>query len=70
MDRLLSVDEAAETLGLSSWTIRAWIGSGRIGSTKLGSRRLIPSSEVTRLITEGTTPASEPTTNLPRAAEK
>jgi excisionase family DNA binding protein len=55
--RLLSVDHVAEVLSVSPWTIRAWIQSGRLGSAKLGSRRLIPQSEIDRLIQKASTPA-------------
>lgn len=56
---LLSVDEAASALGLSPWTIRAWISKGRIASAKLGTRRLIPQSELDRLIQESLVPRYE-----------
>ena len=54
MDNLLSVEKAAEVLSISPWTVRAWIAKGRLGSTKLGSRRLIPQSEIEKLIANGT----------------
>jgi excisionase family DNA binding protein len=56
---LLSVDEAATALGLSPWTIRAWISKGRIASAKLGTRRLIPQPELDRLIQESLVPRYE-----------
>ncbi|MBX3276433.1 MAG: helix-turn-helix domain-containing protein [Acidobacteria bacterium] len=49
-DRLLGLETAAGWLGLSVWTLRKWIQEGKIKSAKLGSRRLIPMSEVRRLI--------------------
>lgn len=49
-DRLVGLDTAAGWLGLSVWTLRKWVQEGRIRSAKLGSRRLIPVSEVRRLI--------------------
>ena len=39
--RLMSVRTAAEELGLSVWTLRAWAYSGRIGSHKVGNRLMI-----------------------------
>ena len=51
-ERVYSVEVAAELLSLSPWTIRKWIAEKKISSCKLGSRRVIPKSEVTRLITE------------------
>jgi excisionase family DNA binding protein len=57
MDKLLSVEKAALVLGVSPWTVRAWITQGRLGSAKLGSRRLIRESEIERLIKESSIPA-------------
>ncbi len=56
---LFSVDEAVAVLRLSPWTLRAWLSAGKIGSIKLGSRRLIIRAEIDRLITEGTVPATK-----------
>jgi excisionase family DNA binding protein len=51
VDRLLSIEAAAELLGnISPWTVRKWIAERKIKSCKLGSRRLIPCSEIKRLI--------------------
>jgi len=54
MDNLLSVEKTAEVLSISPWTVRAWITKGKLGSTKLGSRRLVPQSEIEKLIAKGT----------------
>ena len=51
-DRLVSIKDAAAILAISPWTVRAWIVQGRITSAKLGARRLIPESEINRLLTE------------------
>ena len=56
-DRLLSVMEVSELLGLRPVTIRQWIAARRIASVHLGRRRLIPASEVRRLISENLVPA-------------
>jgi excisionase family DNA binding protein len=53
MEALRSIDVAAERLSVSPWTIRAWAAEGRLKSVKLGSRRLIPESEILRVIAEG-----------------
>ena len=50
MERLYSVDEAAETLRLSSWTIWSWLKTGKIRGAKIGDRRVIRESELQRLI--------------------
>jgi excisionase family DNA binding protein len=57
MQRLVSVDKAAELLSVSRWTIRAWIAQGKLGSAKLGSRRLVPEFEIENLIRRGHVPA-------------
>lgn len=51
MEQLLSIERTAEVLSVSPWTVRAWIQQGKLGSAKLGSRRLVPQSEIERLIT-------------------
>ncbi len=51
-DRLVSIKDAAEILAISPWTVRAWVTQGKISSAKLGARRLIPESEINRLLTE------------------
>ncbi|WP_263382253.1 helix-turn-helix domain-containing protein [Granulicella arctica] len=54
MDALLSVDEAARRLGgLSKYTIHAWLSSGKLKRTKLGSRTMIRESELVRIANEG-----------------
>ncbi len=45
-ERLLSVDEAAATLGLGRSLLYAEIGAGRVRSVKAGRRRLVPASAV------------------------
>jgi excisionase family DNA binding protein len=52
MERLYSVDEAAEQLTLSHWTIWSWIKSGKLRSAKVGDRRVIRESELQRLIVD------------------
>ncbi len=54
MDALLSVDEAARRLGgLSKYTIQAWLSSGKLRRTKLGSRTMIRESELERFARAG-----------------
>jgi excisionase family DNA binding protein len=52
--KLVSVAEAENMTGVSRWTWRRWAYDGRISSTKLGTRLLIPVDEIERLVTEGT----------------
>jgi excisionase family DNA binding protein len=54
-DRLVSIKDAAAILAISPWTVRAWITQGKITSAKLGARRLVPESEVNRLLSEAIT---------------
>jgi excisionase family DNA binding protein len=64
METLLSIRKAAEKLGgLSEWTIRRWIYQGKLGSVKLGARRMISESEINRVIASSTEPARERTRN-------
>lgn len=55
MDTLVSIKRTAERLDVSHWTIRSWIAGGRMKSVKLGSRRMVPESEISRVISEGIT---------------
>jgi excisionase family DNA binding protein len=59
MERLYSVDEAAEMLRLSHWTIWSWLKTGKLRGAKVGDRRVIRESELQRLIVDD-----------PRAAQK
>ena len=45
-----SVKEAAEALGVSAWTVREEIRTGRIESVRLGSRILIPRFALEQLV--------------------
>ena len=57
----MGVAEAAAATGLSRWTWRRWAYDGRVASVKLGTRLLIPLSEIERFVAEETRP------RLPRA---
>jgi excisionase family DNA binding protein len=50
--RAYSIEEAAELLAISAWTVRKWISVKKISSCKLGSRRVVPASEIKRLLDE------------------
>ena len=51
--RAYSIEKSAELLGgLSPWTIRKWIAEKKISSCKLGGRRVIPQSEISRILSE------------------
>lgn len=59
MEKLLSIEKTAELLSISPWTVRAWITQGKLGSAKLGSRRLVPQSEIEKLISKASVTAIE-----------
>lgn len=52
----LSVNEAGQMTGLSSWTWRRWAYIGQIASVKAGRRLLIPRTEIDRVMSEGFRP--------------
>ena len=46
-DRLYSVEDAAQYLGgLSKYTIHAWLSSGKLRRTKVGSRTMLRESDL------------------------
>jgi excisionase family DNA binding protein len=54
MDELFSVEEAAKRLGgLSKYTIHAWLSSGKLQRTKVGSRTMIRESDLASVIEVG-----------------
>ena len=61
MERLLTVDEAARALGgISKYTIHAWLSSGKLQRTKVGSRTMIRESELERVVVDGGKSARAP----------
>jgi len=56
-ERLAPLPEAARRWGVSVWTVRSWVQRGIIASNKLNGKRLIPVSEIDRLIEESRVPA-------------
>jgi excisionase family DNA binding protein len=53
IERLYSVEEAAEVLRVSHWTIWAWLKTGKLRGTKIGGdRRVIKETELQRLIVD------------------
>lgn len=53
-DRLLSVKDAAAYLGgISAYTVVAWLSSGKLKRSKVGSRTMIRLSELQRVIQDG-----------------
>jgi excisionase family DNA binding protein len=59
IERPRTVSEAAEELGLSVHTIRAWIASRRLGHLRLGRAIRIPAAEIRRVLEESLVPAEK-----------
>lgn len=57
--RVVSVREAAQLLGVSPDTIRAWTGQRRIPFVHLGRRVVIPMEAIDDLLLRGLVPAKE-----------
>jgi excisionase family DNA binding protein len=56
--KLLTVQEAADRLGLKPSTVRLWIALRRVPSVRLGTRAIrIPADAIEELIVRGFTPA-------------
>lgn len=53
MESLKSVEEAAELLALSPWTVRLYIRQGKIRPVRIGRRVLIEPQEIRRIVEEG-----------------
>lgn len=56
-ERLAPLPEAARRWGVSIWTVRSWVQKGLVASNKLNGKRLIPVSEIDRLIEKSRVPA-------------
>ena len=52
MEALLNIEQAAEKLGLSPWTLRLYIGQKKLSVVRLGRRVLLEPSEIERYVAE------------------
>jgi excisionase family DNA binding protein len=52
-DRVYSADEVADLTSLSLGAVRKMFADGRIGTIKMGTRRVVPAAEMRRILTEG-----------------
>ena len=50
MDKLYSVQQAAERLGVSFWTVYRLARAGRLASVRLGRRRLFAERDLEKLV--------------------
>jgi excisionase family DNA binding protein len=57
--KLLDVNGAAERLGVSPFTVRAWLRQRRLAYVKLGRRVLVPENAIIRFIEMNTVAAHE-----------
>ena len=57
LERPRTVSQAAEELGLSVHTIRAWVACRRLAHLRLGRAIRIPAAEIRRVIEQATVPA-------------
>jgi excisionase family DNA binding protein len=53
-ERFLRIDEVAREARVSQSTVRHWLRTGRLSSTKLGKRRVIPRDAFEAMVTRGT----------------
>lgn len=59
LERPRTVNEAADELGLSVHTVRAWIACRRLAHLRLGRAIRIPVAEIRRVLEKSTVPAEE-----------
>ena len=50
---LKSIQQAADTWGVSVYTVRRLAATGAVHTVTVGRRRLVPESEITRIATTG-----------------
>jgi excisionase family DNA binding protein len=53
MEALLTIERAAETLGISPWTVRKYVANDKLRPVRIGRRVLIEPEEIRRIIEEG-----------------
>jgi excisionase family DNA binding protein len=51
--RLLSISTFAELTATAPSSVRQWAKDGRLKTVKLGDRRLVPASELQRVVANG-----------------
>jgi excisionase family DNA binding protein len=59
MKKLLSIEDAAELLGLSPWTVRMYIRKNLLGHVKIGRRVLVETEELDRFVRSWKCPLQE-----------
>ena len=71
---VISVKDAAQSLGLSPYTLRNWIKHGKLPSVRLGKRVMLEPAMIEQLISKGRTEvagfvAPEPVQSVFRSKE-
>jgi excisionase family DNA binding protein len=56
-ERLLTLEQAAERLGMKPVTLRMWASARKIARVKINRAVRIPESEITKIIERGLIPA-------------
>lgn len=51
--QLYRVESAASILGVSHWTVRAWVKQGWVRTVQLGKFRMVPKAEIDRIAQDG-----------------
>ena len=59
MESLKSVEKAAEFLGISHFTVRAYLRDGQLKATRIGRRVLLRQEELERFVLERTADSPE-----------
>jgi excisionase family DNA binding protein len=60
MNRLMSIPQFAELLGVTNSCVRRWVLERRVGFVKVGRLVRIPMTEFDRIVAEGTRTARQP----------
>ena len=61
MEALMTIEHAAQVLGISPWTVRRYIGLKKIWPVRIGRRVLIEPQEIRRIVEEGRDNSPVPT---------
>jgi excisionase family DNA binding protein len=61
---LMSIQKAAETWGVSVYTVRRLAAGGMMHTVNVGRRRLISESEIARIVSTGVPSSSRPKPNV------
>ena len=57
--KLINVKEAAGLLGVSPFTVRAWLREGRLAHIRLGRRVVLDPADLARFVDAGRVPARD-----------